>query len=58
MFPTPQEVGAAQAKLPDLFFALAFDPDSAEAAEAADEALRELDALYARADDAEREARS
>ena len=58
MFPTPQEVETAQAKLRDLFFALAFEPDSAEAEARADEALRELDELYAAADTAEREARS
>jgi len=44
--------------LRDLFFALAFEPDSAEAEARADEALRELDELYAAADTAEREARS
>jgi hypothetical protein len=58
VYPTPQELEAAQAKLRDLFFALAFDPDSAEAEARADEALRELDELYAAAGAPKLEARS
>jgi hypothetical protein len=43
-------LAVVQDKVRDLFFALAFDPDSAEAARKADDALRELDGLLAAAD--------
>lgn len=39
------ELEQAQDKLRDAFFALAFDPDSEEAAATADEALGELDRM-------------
>jgi hypothetical protein len=47
---TADPLAVVQDKVRDLFFALAFDPDSAEAAQRADDALRELDGLLAAAD--------
>jgi hypothetical protein len=45
MPPSHEEMTAAQDKLRDLFFTLAFDPDNADNVALADEALRELDRL-------------
>ncbi|MER6790254.1 ABC transporter ATP-binding protein [Streptomyces sp. NPDC000658] len=42
---TPEQVQAAEAQLLNSFFGMAAAPDSAEAAEAADRALAELDAV-------------
>jgi hypothetical protein len=45
MIPTPENLETAKENLRNLFFALAFDADSAAAAQQADAALRELDGL-------------